>query len=84
MLPPLSLLCPAQRIWPANETMSFDRASATCVCVNTHTVVCKCCTSLLYYLDNCSTVGVMAINTWLHHNTRKLVFGEKTTMRQVL
>ena len=24
---------PAQRIWPANETMSYDRASATCVCV---------------------------------------------------
>ena len=24
---------PAQRIWPANETMSYDRACATCVCV---------------------------------------------------
>ena len=35
---PFSAL-PAQRIWPANETMSYDRASATCVCVNTHTVV---------------------------------------------
>ena len=47
---PFSAL-PAQRSWPANETLSYDRASATCVCC-THTVVRKCCTSLLYYLDN--------------------------------
>ena len=29
---PLSAV-PAQRIWLANETMSYDPASATCVCV---------------------------------------------------
>ena len=28
---------PAQRIWPANETMSYDRESATCVCVLEYT-----------------------------------------------
>ena len=55
------------------------RAPYVCVCVNTHTVVRKCCTSLLHYLDNRSAVGVMANNTLrLHHNARKLVFGEKT------
>ena len=48
-------------------------------------VVRKCCTSLLCYLDNRSAVGVMANNTLrLHHNARKLVFGEKTIMRRVL
>ena len=57
---PFSAL-PSQRIWPANETMSYDCASATCVCVNTHSVVHKC-TSLLYYWDNRSAVDIMANN----------------------
>ena len=48
-------------------------------------VVRKCCTSLLCYLDNRSAVGVTANNTLrLHHNARKLAFGEKTRMRRVL
>ena len=40
---------PAQRIWP-NETMSYDRASATCmcVCVIAHTVTQVLYTSLLF------------------------------------
>ena len=37
-----------QRIWPANETMSHDRASATYECVNTHTETQVLYTSLLY------------------------------------
>ena len=52
MLPPFSLLCP----------MSYDRASATCVCVNEHTVT-QVLYSVLCYLDNRSAVGVMAHNT---------------------
>ena len=58
MLPPLSLLCQPREFGPP---MRYDRASPTCV--NTHTVLRKCCTSLLYYLDNHSAVGVMAKNT---------------------
>ena len=33
---PFSAL-PAQRIWPTNETMSYDRVSTTCVCVCEYT-----------------------------------------------
>ena len=75
MLPPLSLLCPPREVGPPMRRWATTvRAPHVCVCVNTHTVVRKCCTSLLYYLDNRSAVGEKTImrrvlwHLWYFHN----------------
>ena len=57
---PFSAL-PAQRIWPANETMSYDRASATCVCVCVCVCVITHIASVLRFFVNWITVVLLVL-----------------------
>ena len=68
--------------WPANQTMSYDCASATCLCVNTQTATQVLYTCLLFgELFCCWYYGTRNIIT---QACVKLPFGEMAGLRRVL